>query len=227
MVSLPCLYFKLWEADREMTLAKARLALLALQVRDYEKAHGLIKEALTTQPTNTELRALYTYFLISTNAIKPARDFTLATLNEHFRHDLYALCSAGYINYTMARENKDPSKPAAKERAIKFLRTAEFYEKALMLDPHCAFAAQGLAICVAEGTLGTGVKAETPGGGSGLGEAGARARNSRDALTILMKVKESVRDGSVFINMGHCHFAREEWEKAIESVSRSHYNVLL
>lgn len=189
---------------------------MSIETKDYDRAHTYIKEALTSQPHNLELRALYTYFLIETNATKLAHDFTLGTLKDHSRHDLYALCAGGMLNYGRARENKDPSPGAAKDRQLKFFRAAEFYDKALLLDPQCAYAAQGLAISIAEGTLGTGVEARN---GTAVTEVAARAKNSRDALTILMKVKDSVNSGSVYVNIGHCHFMREEWERAIESVS--------
>jgi RNA polymerase-associated protein CTR9 len=31
-------------------------------------------------------------------------------------------------------------------------------------------------------------------------------------------VRESTNDGSVHVNMGHCYFARDELDRAIESV---------
>jgi RNA polymerase-associated protein CTR9 len=202
--------------------AKARLALIALQTsgRDrpaqLERAHSYLKEALTSQPSSPELRALYTYFLVETGSSRMARDFSRATLKEYNRYDIYALCASGLITYTEARESKDPSKEGAKERHRQFVRAAEFYDYALDKSPQCAFAAQGLAIAIAENTLGTGVEvtANTP----ALSTAAQTAKNTRDALTILTKVKESVNDGSVYVNIGHCHFLREEWERAIESV---------
>ncbi|KAL8290248.1 hypothetical protein RQP46_003187 [Phenoliferia psychrophenolica] len=199
--------------------AKARLALIAMAEKEFDPAHNLIKEALSSQPTNPEVRALYTYFLAKTDtSAKFARDFTLETLKltkAPLRSDVYALCASGMLHYNSARESKDPSKEAVKERASKFHRSAEFYDKALKLDPHCAFAAQGLAISVAESTIGTGVDV-TPSQPAML-EPAQRAKNSRDALTILLKVKESILDGSVYVNIGHCHFMRDEWERAIES----------
>ncbi|KAK4704656.1 RNA polymerase-associated protein CTR9, partial [Phenoliferia sp. Uapishka_3] len=198
--------------------AKARLALIAMKSRDMDRAHNLIKEALSSQPYNPEIRALYTYFLSQTAPPKLAQDFTLETLKlnkSNARPDVYSLCASGMLYYSQAREGKDPSKTAVNERAAKFLRSADYYNTALRLDPNCAFAAQGLAISIAEGTIGTGVEVmpTTP----ALLEPAQRAKNSRDALTILLKVKESILDGSVYVNIGHCHFARDEWERAIES----------
>ncbi|GAA5864342.1 hypothetical protein JCM1840_006751 [Sporobolomyces johnsonii] len=215
----------------EYVEAKARLALLDLKKRGdrtaWDSAHELIKQALTSQPSSPELRALYTYFLVETSQHRMARDFARATLKELNRHDIYALCASGMLSYLEARENKDPSKDAQRDRAAKYVRAAEFFDKALQLDPMCASAAQGLAIGLAEGTLGTGQDGAAPaiGGGSAGGQGAAvplteqqaRLRNARDALVVLTKVKESINDASVYVNIGHCHFARDEFERAAEN----------
>lgn len=142
---------------------------------------------------------------------------------------MYALCASGALSYLEARENKHQGKDAQRDRVAKFTRAAEFFDKALQLYPQCAFAAQGLAIGLAESTLGNGpadagaaAAATTPGGTAApLTEYQARLRNARDALNILTKVKESVNDASVYVNIAHCHFARDEYDRAIENVSRA------
>lgn len=192
-----------------------------MKAKDFDRAHNLIKEALSSQTHHAEIRSLYTYFLSQTAPPKMTQEFTLDTLKlnkANVRQDVYALCASGMLHFNQAKESKDPSKDATRERAHKYLRSAEYYDKALKLDPSCAFAAQGLAISLAEGAIGTGVEvtATTP----ALAEPAQKAKNARDALTILLKVKESILDGSVYVNIGHCHFARDEWERAIESVRR-------
>lgn len=189
---------------------------MAIATGDHEDAHNLIKESLASQPDNLEIRALYSYFLIETGQLKIAHDFSTETLRGKSRVDVYAHCAAGYLHYNRARENKIPGKEADLQRTERYCQAAELFSKALKLDPHCVFAAQGLAISIAEGTIGSGVEA---GASVPMTEQAVRAKNTRDALTILMKVKESVNNGSVYINIGHCHFMREEWERAIESVS--------
>ncbi|GAA6004613.1 hypothetical protein JCM11491_002168 [Sporobolomyces phaffii] len=215
----------------EFVEAKARLALLELakgKGRDkdaWDAAHNHLKEALTSQPFSPELRALYTYFLFETFQHRQARDFARSTLKELSRHDLYALCASGVISYLEARENKHDSKDAQRDRQARYVRAAEFFDKALQLDPMCAVAAQGLAIALAEGALGN---AADPGAGAAAAangttasaatqDAQARQRNARDALLILTKVKESVNDASVYVNIGHCHIARDEFERAAEN----------
>jgi len=84
------------------------------------------------------------------------------------------------------------------------------------LDPLCAVAAQGLAIVTAEDALGTLGGVLPPGPAPDEGQR--RAMNARDALEVFAKVRESTNDGSVYVNMGHCYFARDEFDRAIESV---------
>ncbi|GAA5985401.1 hypothetical protein JCM11641_000144 [Rhodosporidiobolus odoratus] len=225
-------YEQVLKGHPEYVEAKARLALLGIksgQRSEWDVAHNLLKEALTSAPSSAELRALYTYFLVETGQPKLARDFARSTIKEVSRHDLYALCASGALSYHEARENKSQGKDAARDRSAKFTRAAEFFDKALQLHPQCAFAAQGLAIALAEGALGNGPnEAAASNGNAPPGQAGqtqqqpltehqARLKNARDALAILTKVKESVNEASVYVNIGHCHFARDEYEKAIEN----------
>jgi RNA polymerase-associated protein CTR9 len=180
------------------------------------EAHDLLKDSLASQSSNLNLRAYYTYFLIQSNAWKPAREFVFGTLRDHDKHDLYALCAAGWLHYHQARENRDTSPKGVEERRLLFRRAAEFYEKALGLDPMCAVAAQGLAIVIAEDALGTLGGALPPGPAPDEGQR--RAMNARDALEVFARVRESTNDGSVYVNMGHCYFVRDELDRAIESV---------
>jgi len=180
------------------------------------EAHDLLKQSLASQNNNLNLRAFYTYFLIQTNLPKPAKDFVFATLKDHDKHDVYSLCAAGWIMYHQSRESRDTSGKGLEERRRGFQRSAEFYEKALHLDPLCAVAAQGLAIVTAEDALGL-LGSVPP--ISGTDEAQKRSKNAREALDVFAKVRESINDGSVYFNMGHCYYARDEFDRAIESVS--------
>ncbi|CAH7670136.1 pol II transcription elongation factor [Phakopsora pachyrhizi] len=201
--------------------AKARLSLMYLSERNFDKTNSLLKEALTSQTGNGELRALYTYFLIESNQLKQARDFAVATLKDHDKQDIYALCASGTLLYTQARENKQQGPEAAFDRASKFFRSTEFFEKALQLDPQCAFAAHGLAIALAEHALGPGGPAAYNANpiSSASESSVLRVKNLRDSITILNKVREALNDGSVYVNLGHCHYLRDEFERSIENYS--------
>ncbi|KAK0187153.1 hypothetical protein F5146DRAFT_765441 [Armillaria mellea] len=116
--------------------------------------------------------------------------------------------------YQQSRESRDATSKGTDDRCRGFQRSAEFYEKALSLDPLCAFAAQGLAIVTAEDALGT-LSGGQP--SSNTDEALKRLHNSREALDVFGKVRESLNDGSVYFNMGHCYYSRDEYDRAIES----------
>jgi RNA polymerase-associated protein CTR9 len=184
------------------------------------EAHDLLKQALSSQQNNLNVRAIYTRFLIQSNLPKAAKDFVFSTLKDHDKYDTYSLCAAGWIQYHQARENRDTSPKGIEERKKGFQRSAEFYDKALSLDPLCAFAAQGLAIVIAEDALGTLGGGLAGGGVLASDETLKRFNNARDALDVFAKVRESINDGSVYLNMGHCYYARDEFDRAIESVSR-------
>ncbi|KAF8585877.1 RNA polymerase II-associated protein [Ramaria rubella] len=216
-------YDKLLTRHPEYIDAKIRQAQMLQGLNQVNDAHELLKQALASQSGNLNLRAFYTYFLLQAHLYKPAKDFVFATLKDHDKHDVYTLCAAGYIIYHQARESRDASPEGQKQRRQGFVRSAELYEKALSLDPMCAIAAQGLAIVIAEDALGTFVA----GSGSHHEDALQRAKNAREALDVFAKVRESVTDGSVYANMGHCYYARDEFERAIESyetASRRFYN---
>ena len=198
-------------------MAKICQAHLLASLNQVNPAHDLIKHSLSSQKQNLNLRAFYTHFLIHTNLVKAAKEFVFITLKDFDNHDVYSLCAAGWIQYHQSRESRDTSGKGLEERKRGFQRSAEFYEKALQLDPQCAFAAQGLAIVTAEDFL-------SPSGGLGGGAGGAddasrRAMNARDALEVFGKVRESLNDSSVYVNIGHAHYARDEFDRAIEAVS--------
>ncbi|PPQ83611.1 hypothetical protein CVT25_006296 [Psilocybe cyanescens] len=208
-------YEKLLSRHPEYIDAKVRQAQMLTNLNRVNEAHDLIKQALVSQSSNLNLRAYYTYFLIHSNSPKTAKEFVFATLRDHDKHDVYSLCAAAWIHHHQARESRDTSQKGIEERKKNFQRSAEFYEKALQLDSMCAFAAQGLAIITAEDALGTmgGAFARI----SSFDEAQQRLQNAREALDIFAKVRESLNDGSVYLNIGHCYYARDEFDRAIES----------
>lgn len=186
------------------------------QINRANEANEVLKTALTSHNSNLNLRAYYTYHLIHYHTIRAAKDFVYHSL-KHSEQDLYTLCASGWLHYNQARENRDTSPKAVEDRKTNFRRAAEFYEKALRLDSMCAVAAQGLAIITAEDALGTmgGALSRAPAPDEGQ----KRFQHAREALEIFAKVRESINDGSVYLNIGHCYYSRDEFDRAIESVS--------
>jgi RNA polymerase-associated protein CTR9 len=179
------------------------------------EAHDLLKQALSAQVNNLNLRAYYTHFLLQSNLHQVALKFVHSTLQIN-KSDLYGACAAAWLHYHLAREIRSTNEDMIRDRRHKFRSAAEFYEKALSIDPGCAIAAQGLAIIVAEDALG--VMSLKP-AGAAVEDEDTRMRNTRDALDVFAKIREVIADGSVYTNMGHCYYMREEYERAIESVS--------
>ncbi len=196
-----------------MPVAKVRIAMLAGSAGRNFDAHTLLKECLKSDEASITLRTVYTNFLIVIGSYKEALAFTSQTLKFE-RSDSSTFCALGWLHFALGREAKSSQELA--ERTKQYLRSAEAYERALSLDPSCATAAQGLAIALAEDAL-----ALKPQGAvmNPVDEAKARVRLAGQALSIFSRINDSLTDGSVNVNMGHCYFARGEEEKAIQSVS--------
>ena len=196
------------------TTAKARLAALALAERQHERCAEYLKAALISQPGHLDIRALYTYFLIEVGNASAAKDFAVMTLKDFNKVDVYALSAMAHLLYAQARENRDTRPEGVKDRVSRFFRACEAFDRVIQLDPGFAYAAQGLAIALAEGNLG----GKVPAGQqlSSTNEAAQRHRNLRDALSIFTKVREVSNSGNVYVNIGLCHFLRDEYERAIE-----------
>ncbi|PVG02568.1 TPR-like protein [Serendipita vermifera] len=206
-------YDKLLNRHPEYIDAKVRLAHMLISSNRNNEAHALLKQALDAQVNNLNLRAYYTHFLLQSSLHQHALKFVHSTLQMN-KSDLYGTCAAAWLHYQLAREIRSTNEQMIRDRRHKFHSAAEFYEKALSIDPGCAIAAQGLAIIVAEDALG--VMSLKP-AGAAVEDEETRMRNTRDALDVFAKVREVIADGSVYTNMGHCYYMREEYERAIES----------
>ncbi|KAH8823308.1 hypothetical protein DL96DRAFT_1502475 [Flagelloscypha sp. PMI_526] len=228
-------YTKLAEHVGAYWDAKVRLANLLLHRNHHTEAHDLLKQALATEPTNLSLRAHYVKFLADAGYQKNARDFVVQSLKEHDKHDVWSLTAFGWLVYCQAREQRPTSSGSSSsfhsERKKTFIRAAELFEKALLLDPSCAYAAMGLGIITAEDALGTymtGTMLPLAPGQQISGDEQARRlkQASRDALDVFGKVRESLQfmtgtgeaagSGAVYLNMGHCYYSRDEFDRAVE-----------
>lgn len=166
---------------------------------------------MSSAQTNVELRSLYTYYLVQSKQEAEARHFAEHTIKGAGKKDTYAYCAYGILLYNAAREIRVSNPDQAKDKAQKSIRAAEFFSQAISFDPTCAVAAQGLAILLAEGAFQQGAfqKADS---------AQNRQKDARDALMTFTKIRDTSVDGSTYINLGHAHSAKDEWDKAIENV---------
>ncbi|KAI5986489.1 hypothetical protein EDD15DRAFT_2373199 [Pisolithus albus] len=207
-------YDKLLTCHPEYVDARIGQAHMLANLNQVNDAHEILKHALTAHTSNLNLCAYYTSFLIQNNQLKVAKDFVYATLKDYERSDVHSLCAAALTMYNQSHENREPNPKALEERKHGFQRAVETYQKALQFDPLCAVAAQGLAIATAEDTLGalSGVTVA-----SIMEETQLRIKNAHDALDVFAKIRESLNDRCVYVNIGHCYYARDEFDHAIES----------
>jgi RNA polymerase-associated protein CTR9 len=105
----------------------------------------------------------------------------------------------GNLYLMTAREMKRETDQEKQKRSNMYIKAVEFFDKALQLDPKNAYAAQGIAIALVEDK-----------------------KDFKTALSIFIKVRDTVKDPSVFVNLGHIFAELKQYSKAIE-----HYEVAL
>lgn len=186
----------------DYTDANARLTYIALRqspTDDGPKAMGKLYEA---ESTNLEVRALYGWFLRkakrrTTNAAEDQEQRHYKhTLQNHDKHDRYSLVGMGNLYLSTAREMARNTDQERDKKRKMYERSIEFFDKALQLDPRNAYAAQGIGIAMAEDK-----------------------KDFAAALQIFSKVRETVKDSSVLINLGHVFCEVKQYSRAIECVS--------
>ena len=195
-------YEGLLKRHDDYTDARTRLAYLTLRQHPNEKAGpDAVAKLYQENPTDLEVRALYGWFLGKSSKKRPAN---LAddpehrhykhTLQNYDKHDRYALVGMGNMHLMSAREMRRETESDRAKRSVAYNRAVEFFEKALQLDPKNAYAAQGIAIALVEDK-----------------------KDYKNALQIFMKVRETIKDANLFVNLGHIYAELKQWSKAVES----------
>lgn len=179
--------------------AKLRLLFLdavMLNKTPKEDIEKEIKGLLEEHTSNLEVRSFYGWFIKTFGkklGLKSDADtqHQKETLVDYDSHDCYALISLANIYCVMAKEIRSSKEDEKKKKY--FLRAIELYTKVLSIDSRNVFAAQGLAIVYIE--------------------------NNEDAkgLDILRKIRDSLNDISVYLNLGHVLVEMKEYSKAIEN----------
>ncbi|KAF6008279.1 hypothetical protein HII13_004064 [Brettanomyces bruxellensis] len=176
--------------------ARIRWLLLACVSQDRHIVQEL-ERLLHEEPDNLEVRAFYGWYLknygkkheISSNkGLAKESEIHKETLVKLTSHDQYALISLANVYCTLAREMKD-----AKKKSVYYVRSAQLYQKVLMLDPKNVYAAQGIAIILAQ------------------------RRQPAYALEIFRKARDSLSNKNVYVNLGHCLLESRQYGKAIEN----------
>ena len=194
-------------------------------------ANARFKEALSSDPSDLSVRAEYMRFLAGTypanrhaawQALKDSAAqlflgpdagkavFGSASIakraTEEARHDAYSLGALGWAYYQLGI-HAAPGPNQRAERAKCMLRAADLFDKALAANPQNVFAAQGLAILVADDALGD------PNVAPDTLEARRKAA-AEDATALFGKLRDVRDDASVYVCQGHAFMLCGAWDRA-------------
>lgn len=179
--------------------AKLRLLFLSAVSADQSSKSDIeqeLKALLSENASDMEVRSFYGWFIKTFGkriGMKSDAESVhqKKTLVEFDSHDSYALISLANIYCIMAKDLRG-SKEDEKRRKY-FVRAIELYTKVLSIDPKNVFAAQGLGIVYIEN------------------------KEQAKGLDILRKIRDSLNDISVYLNLGHVLTELNQYSKAIES----------
>lgn len=202
-------YEGLLNRHADYTDARTRLAYISLKQSPTEEGPRAMGKLYQDSGNDLEVRALYGWYLGRVHSRKrtsashihedPELRHYKHTLQHYDKHDRYALIGMGNLYLQTAREMPRNSDSEKAKRSAMYSKAAEFFEKALQLDPKNAYAAQGVAIAMIEDK-----------------------KDFKGALSIFMQVRETIKDPNVYINLGHLFAELRQYSKAIE-----HYEAAL
>lgn len=151
-------------------------------------------------PDNLEVRSFYSWFLKNDNSKTKKENDMLSTQHnkdtvvKYDSHDLYALISLANLYCIIAREAKRVNTSKEDEKSKhSYLKALQLYQKVLQIDPLNVFAAQGIAIVFVE------------------------SKRMGPALEILRKLRDSITNEDVHINLANCLLEMNEFAKASEA----------
>lgn len=205
--------------------ARVRVAVLAAAADGArDTANQRFKDALSCDPANLDARAEYMRFLAGAypanrhaawGALKDtaaqlflgpdagARVFGSAAAARRAadvaRRDAYTLGALGWAYYQLGLHA-----PPGADRAKSMLRAADLLDKALAAEPHNVFAAQGLAILLADDALG-----------DAAGDEARRRAAADDAAALFGRLREVRDDASVYVCQGHAFMLTGALERAL------------
>ncbi|KAK3302518.1 uncharacterized protein B0T15DRAFT_308345 [Chaetomium strumarium] len=195
-------YEHLLSRHSDYTDARTRLAYIKLRKNPNKEGPDAVAKLYQENSADLEVRALYGWFLGKVNAKKrpaniaedPEQRHYKHTLQNYDKHDRYALVGMGNLHLMSAREMRRETEQDKQKRSAAYNRAVEFFDKALQLDPKNAYAAQGIAIALVEDK-----------------------KDYKNALQIFIKVRETIQEAHVYVNLGHIYAELRQFSKAIES----------
>lgn len=194
-------YADILAAHPDYVHARIRYLYLKFMESKVEELAPQVTELLAQHPSDLDTRSFYSWFL-KNKATKKTNEkgenletnHNRDTLTKFDSHDSYALVSLANLYVTIGRDTKRSSSPKEQDKSRQsFIKAIQLFQKVLQVDPYNVFAAQGLSIIFAEN------------------------KRYGPALEILRKVRDSLDNESVHINLGHCLLEMQEFAKAIEN----------
>jgi RNA polymerase-associated protein CTR9 len=184
----------------DYTAASARLTYISLREAPTSEGPKMMSSLYQSDNTNVEVRALMGWYLNRskrrTNNIAEDQEqrHYKHTLQGYDKHDKYSLTGMGNIYLATARDMPRSTDSEKDKRRKMYEKGVEFFDKALQLDPRNAYAAQGIAIALIDDK-----------------------KDYAAAVQIFARVRDTVRDSSVHINLGHVYAELRQYQRSIEN----------
>ncbi|KAL2866304.1 putative RNA polymerase II transcription elongation factor (Ctr9) [Aspergillus lucknowensis] len=198
-------YEGLLERHSDYTEANARLTYLALRRSPTDEGPKKMAKLYETDSANLEVRALFGWYLSKSKkrTANIAEDHEQRhhkhTLQYFDKHDRYSLTGMGNVHLLFARDMRRDTDQEKEKRRKMYERAVEFFDKALQLDPRNAYAAQGIAIALVDDK-----------------------KDFSTAVHIFSKIRDTLKDASVYLNLGHVYAELRQYTRSIE-----HYEAAL
>lgn len=199
------LYDEVIERHNDYTDANARLTYIALRQSPTDEGPRKMAKLYESESANLEVRALFGWYLskskkrVANLAEDHEQRHYKHTLQYYDKHDRYSLTGMGNVHMHTARDMRRDTEQDKEKRRRMYERAVEFFDKALQLDPRNAYAAQGIAIALVDDK-----------------------KDHSSAVHIFSKVRDTLRDSSVYLNLGHVFAELRQYSRSIE-----HYETAL
>ncbi|EGD92707.1 tetratricopeptide repeat protein [Trichophyton tonsurans CBS 112818] len=193
-------YEGLLERHSDYVEANARLTYISLRQDSSGEGAKKMTKLYETEASNMEVRALYGWYLNKTKrrVANLAEDHEQRhykhTLQGYDKHDRYALTGMGNLYLLTGRDMRRDGEQEKEKRHKIYEKAVEFFDKALQLDPKNAYAAQGIAIALVDDR-----------------------KDYSTAVQIFSKVRDTLRDSTVYLNLGHVFAELRQFTKSIEN----------
>ncbi|KAJ5693375.1 Tetratricopeptide TPR2 [Penicillium macrosclerotiorum] len=198
-------YEGLLERHSDYTEASARLTYIALRQSPTDEGPKKMAKLYEAESSNLEVRSLFGWYLskskkrVANLAEDHEQRHYKHTLQYHDKHDRYALTGMGNVHLLAARDMRRDTDQEKEKRRKVYQRAVEFFDKALQLDPKNAYAAQGVAIALVDDK-----------------------KDHSSAVQIFSRVRDTLKDPSVYLNLGHIYAELRQYSRSIE-----HYEAAL